>query len=192
MQFFRALMGRSKKKADNSMPSHGRFESAMVYTCIAFFVIAVVFVSFTYSGKWQAGLIEVGCSAFLFVIFLHILRIVIPQSSGKIITALSAIIVVMLIYANYSLQRNKHKKYTFKEILVGDLLVRKIIGTHAGLPDELLAKRIEDVIATGADVIVTACPFCMVMMTDGIKYKNKEEEMKNYDLAELVSMSMGL
>jgi len=149
MQFFRALMGRSKKKADNSMPSHGRFESAMVYTCIAFFVIAVVFVSFTYSGKWQAGLIEVGCSAFLFVIFLHILRIVIPQSSGKIITALSAIIVVMLIYANYSLQRNKHKEYTFKEILVGDLLVRKIIGTHAGLPDELLAKRIEDVIPGG-------------------------------------------
>jgi heterodisulfide reductase subunit D len=30
------------------------------------------------------------------------------------------------------------------------------------------------------------------MMTDGIKYKNKEEEMKNYDLAEMVSISLGL
>jgi hypothetical protein len=30
----------------------------------------------------------------------------------------------------------------------------------------------------------------MVMMTDGIKYKNKEESMKNYDLAELVSKAM--
>jgi len=32
----------------------------------------------------------------------------------------------------------------------------------------------------------------MVMMTDGIKYKNKEEEMKNYDLAELVSLSLDI
>jgi hypothetical protein len=32
----------------------------------------------------------------------------------------------------------------------------------------------------------------MVMMTDGIKYKNKEEEIKNYDIAELVSMAIGL
>ena len=121
-------------------------KSAILYTCITFFLLAVVFVGFTYSGKWQAGLIEVGCSAFLFVILLHILKIIIPQSSGKIITTLSVIIVVMLIYANYSLQRNKHKGYTFKELLVGDLLVKRLVGTHAGLPDELLAKRLEDVI----------------------------------------------
>ena len=43
-----------------------------------------------------------------------------------------------------------------------------------------------------ADIICTACPFCMVMMTDGIKYKNQEEKMKNYDIAELVSMGLGL
>jgi len=29
------------------------------------------------------------------------------------------------------------------------------------------------------------------MMTDGIKYKNREESMKNYDIAELVSMRWG-
>ncbi len=108
--------------------------------------MAVVFVSLTYSGKWQAGLIEVGCSAFLFVIFLHILKIIIPQSSGKIITALSVIIAVILIYANYGLQKNQHHEYTFKELLVGDLLVKKLIGTHEELPDELLAKKLEDVI----------------------------------------------
>ncbi len=119
---------------------------AILYTCITFFLLAVVFVGLTYSGKWQAGLIEVGCSVFLFVIFLHILKIITPQSSGKIVTALSVIIVVMLIYANYSLQRNEHKEYTFKELLVGDLLVKKLIGTHEELPDELLFKRLEDVI----------------------------------------------
>lgn len=57
---------------------------------------------------------------------------------------------------------------------------------------EVFIKRIEEAIRTDADIICTACPFCMVMMTDGIKYKNKEEEMKNFDLAELVSKSLGL
>lgn len=57
---------------------------------------------------------------------------------------------------------------------------------------EVFIERIEEAIRTDADIICTACPFCMVMMTDGIKYKNKEEEMKNFDLAELVSKSLGL
>ena len=57
---------------------------------------------------------------------------------------------------------------------------------------EVFLERIEDVIECKADIVATACPFCMVMMTDGIKYKNREEEMKNYDIAELVSISMGL
>ena len=57
---------------------------------------------------------------------------------------------------------------------------------------EVFIERIEEAIDTGADIVATACPFCMTMMTDGIKYKNKEEVMKNYDIAELVSMSLGL
>ena len=57
---------------------------------------------------------------------------------------------------------------------------------------EVFIERTEEAIETGADIICTACPFCMVMMTDGIKYTNKEESMKNYDVAELVSMSLGL
>lgn len=146
MHLFKAIFGQSKKKPDNPTPSHGRFNRIIIYTCIAFFVIAVIFVSFTYNGKWQAGLIEVGSSAFLFVIFLHILKIIIPQSSGKIITTLSILIAVMLIYANLSLQRNKHKEYTFNELLVGDLLVKKLVGKHEELPDEQLAKRLKNVI----------------------------------------------
>jgi len=57
---------------------------------------------------------------------------------------------------------------------------------------EIFIERTEEALRTGADIICTACPFCMTMMTDGIKYKNKEEEVKNYDIAELVSMSLGL
>jgi Fe-S oxidoreductase len=57
---------------------------------------------------------------------------------------------------------------------------------------EVFLERAEDVLKTNPNVIATACPFCMTMMTDGLKYKNKEEEIKNYDIAELVVMSLGI
>ena len=57
---------------------------------------------------------------------------------------------------------------------------------------EVFIERIEDALETGGAVIVTACPFCMTMMTDGLKYKNKEEEIKNYDIAELIVMNLDL
>lgn len=57
---------------------------------------------------------------------------------------------------------------------------------------EVFIERIEDALETGASVIATACPFCMTMMTDGLKYKNKEEEVKNYDIAELIAMDLDL
>ncbi|MCE7068402.1 (Fe-S)-binding protein [Dyadobacter sp. CY326] len=53
-------------------------------------------------------------------------------------------------------------------------------------------ERIEEAIATGADTIAVACPFCMVMMTDGVKNKEKEHSVKVYDLAELIAQADGL
>jgi heterodisulfide reductase subunit D len=57
---------------------------------------------------------------------------------------------------------------------------------------EVFMERTEDALKTGASIIATACPFCMTMLTDGIKYKNKEEEIKNYDIAELIAMNLDL
>ncbi len=57
---------------------------------------------------------------------------------------------------------------------------------------EVFIERTEDALKTGADIIATACPYCMVMMTDGIKYKNKEDSVKAYDIAELVTMALEL
>ncbi len=57
---------------------------------------------------------------------------------------------------------------------------------------EVFMERTEEALETGADIIATACPYCMVMMTDGLKYKNKEETIKNYDIAELVVLALGL
>ena len=57
---------------------------------------------------------------------------------------------------------------------------------------EVFIERIEDALKTKAEIIATACPFCMTMMSDGIKYKNKEEEIKNYDIAEIVVETLNL
>ena len=57
---------------------------------------------------------------------------------------------------------------------------------------EVFIECIEDALEVGADIVATACPFCMVMMTDGIKYKNQKEKMQNLDIAEMVSMGLGL
>jgi len=57
---------------------------------------------------------------------------------------------------------------------------------------EIFIERTEDALKTGASVIATACPFCMTMLTDGLKYRNKENDVKNLDIAELIAQSMGL
>ncbi|MBN1953087.1 MAG: (Fe-S)-binding protein [Bacteroidales bacterium] len=57
---------------------------------------------------------------------------------------------------------------------------------------EVFLERAEDALKTEAKIIATACPFCMTMMTDGLKYKNKEDEIKNYDLAELIVQALDL
>jgi Fe-S oxidoreductase len=55
---------------------------------------------------------------------------------------------------------------------------------------EVFIERTEDALMTKADIIATACPFCMTMMTDGLKYKNIEEKIKNLDIAELIAQSI--
>jgi len=47
-------------------------------------------------------------------------------------------------------------------------------------------ERTEEALSTQPSIIAVACPFCMTMMSDGIKNKEKEAEVKVYDLAELV------
>lgn len=47
-------------------------------------------------------------------------------------------------------------------------------------------ERAEEAIATGASTIAVACPFCMVMMKDGLKSKEKEDQIEVLDIAELI------
>ena len=59
--------------------------------------------------------------------------------------------------------------------------------TGTGRINEL---RTEHALATHADVIATACPYCMTMMVDGTKAKGVEDEVATYDVAELLLMTM--
>ncbi len=57
---------------------------------------------------------------------------------------------------------------------------------------EVNVERAEEALALNPNVIATGCPFCMTMMTDGVKYFNKEAEVKVYDVAELIANAQDL
>jgi Fe-S oxidoreductase len=48
-------------------------------------------------------------------------------------------------------------------------------------------ERTEEALGLNPNVIATGCPFCMTMMTDGVKHFNKEQEVKVLDVAELIA-----
>jgi Fe-S oxidoreductase/nitrate reductase gamma subunit len=50
--------------------------------------------------------------------------------------------------------------------------------------------RMDEAIAVNAGTIVTGCPYCLIMMEDAIKDKEKSETMKALDLSEIVAKSL--
>ena len=53
-------------------------------------------------------------------------------------------------------------------------------------------ERTEDALAVKPNFIATGCPFCNTMMTDGIKNKEKENEIHVMDIAELIAQTQEL
>lgn len=51
---------------------------------------------------------------------------------------------------------------------------------------EVNVERSEEALAFNPDVIAVGCPFCMTMMTDGVKHFEKEGQTKVLDVAELI------
>jgi Fe-S oxidoreductase len=50
--------------------------------------------------------------------------------------------------------------------------------------------RLEDVLKTGADTVVTACPYCLQMFEESIESKDIKDSLKARDLVELVEAAM--
>jgi Fe-S oxidoreductase len=57
---------------------------------------------------------------------------------------------------------------------------------------EVNVARTEEAIQTGAEVVAVGCPFCMTMMSDGIKLAEKQESVQVLDVAELIAQAAGL
>ncbi len=53
-------------------------------------------------------------------------------------------------------------------------------------------ERTEEALALNPSTIAVGCPFCMTMMTDGVKNFNKEDSVKVKDIAELIAEAMDL
>ena len=53
-------------------------------------------------------------------------------------------------------------------------------------------ERIDEALSLKPDIIAAGCPFCMTMLSDGIKNYNKEQEVKVLDIAEITVMANGL
>lgn len=57
---------------------------------------------------------------------------------------------------------------------------------------EIYVERTEEALEVKPGIIATGCPFCNTMMTDGVKNKEKEQEVKVMDIAELIANAKDL
>jgi Fe-S oxidoreductase len=64
---------------------------------------------------------------------------------------------------------------------------RMFMEEHEG--ERVNLNRTDEILATGADAVAVACPFCNIMITDGVKQRNKDDDVKVFDIAELVAQS---
>lgn len=53
-------------------------------------------------------------------------------------------------------------------------------------------ERAEEALQLNPDTIAVACPFCMTMLSDGVKMNNKEQEVKVKDIAEMIAEAIDL
>ncbi|WP_136810352.1 heterodisulfide reductase-related iron-sulfur binding cluster [Desulfosediminicola flagellatus] len=63
----------------------------------------------------------------------------------------------------------------------GRIMAEEKIGERINI------KRVNMAVETGADVLVSNCPFCLTMFEDGVKGAEVEEQLKPKDIAELLA-----
>jgi Fe-S oxidoreductase len=53
-------------------------------------------------------------------------------------------------------------------------------------------RRTRQLLETGAATVASACPFCMTMLSDGLKSEDRDDQIKNLDVAELLALACDL
>ncbi|MES1158236.1 MAG: (Fe-S)-binding protein [Haliangium ochraceum] len=66
----------------------------------------------------------------------------------------------------------------------GRMWMEEKIGTRVN------HNRVDEVLASGVDTVATACPFCTIMLTDGVNDRNAAEKVQVVNVSELVARSM--
>jgi Fe-S oxidoreductase len=61
-------------------------------------------------------------------------------------------------------------------------------GTNPGL--RLAQLRVKEALETGAEVLATACPFCLLTLDEAVKAINAEDKLRVMDIAELVVQAL--
>ena len=56
--------------------------------------------------------------------------------------------------------------------------------------DRLAEIRVRDAVELGAEVLVTACPFCLLTLEDAVKTVGAEKKIRVMDLIELVAAAL--
>ncbi|MGO9582748.1 MAG: (Fe-S)-binding protein [Acidimicrobiales bacterium] len=51
-------------------------------------------------------------------------------------------------------------------------------------------ERTDEALATGADVVSTACPYCLIMLDDAVKARGRDEDVKVLDVAQVLEGSL--
>lgn len=62
----------------------------------------------------------------------------------------------------------------------GRMFLEEVEGTRIN------NNRAEEAVSTGAEIIASACPFCLTMLSDGLKTLEKNEEVETKDIAEII------
>lgn len=66
-------------------------------------------------------------------------------------------------------------------------------GLKKGFPElalEIAKSRVEEAVETGAENLVSICPFCYRNLSDAIKALNLNSEIKMVDMLELIEQSL--
>jgi Fe-S oxidoreductase len=51
-------------------------------------------------------------------------------------------------------------------------------------------ERADEIISSGAEIVAANCPFCITMITDGTKARDKQDDIMVMDISEMVLQSL--
>ena len=66
----------------------------------------------------------------------------------------------------------------------GRMWMEEKIGTRVN------HNRTDEILASGAETVATACPFCTIMLRDGVQDRNAGDRVQVLNVSELVAKSM--